>query len=205
VIGGACGSLNQAWHGRRFSLLLGRPWLSPVHTLSHTHQVPQPPPRTPRPAVGVSCTWTVSARPLSSDSARRARTNLPVTARGRARASPSLPSPSRVDASRTSSPTPGTALYRVLVASPRPLSPVLVACSLTRPAPLHRSLSIKRPFTIEIGHQTSIAGAFSNKLGRFLRNQSRVISLYPTHPLAPAGPARLLKYCADHLSQLRPS
>jgi hypothetical protein len=187
----------------RYSLL-PQSALRNLHTLSNNYTTLLLP-RTPRPAVGVSCIWTVSTRPLRSDSACRARTNLPLPTRARARASPSFPSPSRVDASRTPSSTPGTTLYRVLVASSRPLSPFPVACSLARPAPLHRPSSIKRPFTIDIRHQTSIAGALTNKSGRFVLDRSRVISLYPTHPLAPTGAFELLKYRADHLSQPRPS
>jgi hypothetical protein len=155
--------------------------------------------------VGVSWTWTVSTLPLYSDSACCACTSLPLSPRGRARASPSFPSPSRVDASRTPSYTPGTTVYRVLVAVTSLLPPVLVACSLSRPASLDRPSSIKRSFTTDICHQTSIAGAFTNKSARFVVDLSRVDSLYPTHPLAPTGALGSLQYCADHLSQLRPS
>jgi hypothetical protein len=206
VIGGSgCGCCGRAWRGSAFFSALRAPvrLQEPPQYLDHpylTTTTTRPP-----PAVGVSWTWTVSTLLLDSDSACCTCTDWPLSPRGRARASPSFPSPSRVDASRTPSYTPGATVYRVLIAVTSPLSPFPVACSLSRLAPLDRPSSIKRPFTTNTCHQTSIAGTFTSKSAHFVVDWSRVKSLYPTHQLAPTGALGLLQYCADHLPQLRPS
>jgi hypothetical protein len=70
----------------------------------------------PAACSGGNRTWTVSIHPLTFDSSSRRAANLRLPACGRARASPSLPSPPRVETSRSMSPTHVTAVYRVLVA-----------------------------------------------------------------------------------------
>ena len=64
---------------------------------------------------------------------------------------------------------------------------------------------ITRPSTIDPIHQTSIEEVLPSIPGYFLVHLSRVVPLYPTHPLLPAGPMRISRYHADYPSQPRPS
>jgi hypothetical protein len=143
--------------------------------------------------VGVYRTWTVSTSLLRADSARCMGANLPSSRRDRARPSPSLPSPSSRPSIRNPSSTHGTTICRVLVASSSPLSPFAAVPSPSGPPSLHRLTSIKPSFTAHLHHHSSIAKVFRTASGRFLFALGRVVSLFPTHPLAPAGDLRSSK------------
>ena len=169
------------------------PYLTP-------NQVPRP------PSLRAASSWTVSTLPFGFFVCRSSTSGRALFfARRRPRSSPSIPSRIHVGASRNTPKTPGTDEYNASIASARPLSPILHSLPTYGATALSRLSSITRSSTIDLFHQTSIEEVLPSIPGYILVHLSRVVLLYPTHPLSPAGPMRISRYHADHLTQLRPS
>lgn len=172
------------------------------HTLPTTqpHQVP-----TPAPSPRAASSWTVSTAPAVLLHTARAPIDAPFFRVSPASLQPIIPitNPCRC-IQRLAQDAYGRRVQRA-ARSGAPLPPIPRRPPARRSAPLGRPFSVTYPSTMRPFHQTSIEHVLPSLPDGFLVHLSRVVPLYPTHPLSPAGPMRISRYHADHLSQPRPS
>jgi hypothetical protein len=167
------------------------------HTLPTTqpHQVP-----TPAPSPRAASSWTVSTAPAVFLPPAGARIDAPFFRVSPASLQPITPITNPCRCIQQLAQDAYDRRTQRVGRFGAPLPPILRRPPAHRPAPLDRPFSVTHPSTIGPFHQTSIEQGLPSLPGGLLVHLSRVVLLYPTHPLSPAGPMRISRYHADHLS-----